>query len=90
MGGCKAVCGRVIILPYAFVAYLCADKGCYKHTVFWTLNIKITVHRKVSFYGLFLSETDRKTGLIVDFRNKEVNADVINNLPNQNYKIIRR
>ena len=61
------------------VCFCCAsrvDKGCYKHTVFWTFNIKITVHRKVSFYGLFLSETDKKTWLIVDFRQEEVTIDM--------------
>mgnify|MGYP005768834235 CR=1 FL=1 len=41
----------------------------------------------MDFFYLKLTEN---TGLIVDFRNEEVNADVINNLPNQNHKIIRR
>ena len=58
ISGSKAVCGRVIILPYAFVAPFGVDKGCYKHTVFLDIQYKITVHRKVSFYGLFLSEID--------------------------------
>ena len=58
MSDFKSLTDEVNLAPYAFVAPLGVDKGCYKHTVFWTFNIKITVHRKVSFYGLFLSETD--------------------------------
>ena len=31
---------EVKLAPYAFVTPLGVDKGCYKHTVFWTFNIE--------------------------------------------------
>ena len=41
MSDFKSLTDEVNLAPYAFVAPLGVDKGCYKHTVFWTFNIKL-------------------------------------------------
>ena len=41
MSGFVPLAVELITHTVAFVMLLCANKGYYKHTVFWTINIKL-------------------------------------------------